>query len=307
MSAKMRVAVIGSGPQADVVARAFADLGVLHTHLGGQDAPSMMLQLDSAAVAIAVPIEDRAGLATAALKAGKHVLVTGPVAAAVSAAEVVHKEAKNSGALFVSDFASLHDAAFGALREHVRSGALGEVRKVQTSGLDLDESDPPHDVLWSLAPEHVAMALALFGDEPLFVRGSAGGIRSLAGIEECRLDLVFGETKHAHIFVSCTHPFAERRVTVVGDEATAMLEHGAGCEARLLSWRRVSGGDSAHEGFAEPDLLFTATAPPSPVKRLCAHFYEVAVSGSRSTTDAGSRVLRVLSRASDVLFGNNPN
>ena len=81
------------------------------------------------AVIIAVPHPLHAKIATAALQAGKHVLLEKPVDIAVSRAKALNKIAQESGKVFGIMFNQRTNDLFQRAREIIRGGQLGELKR----------------------------------------------------------------------------------------------------------------------------------------------------------------------------------
>ena len=81
------------------------------------------------AVIIAVPHPLHSEIASAALKAGKHVMLEKPVDIAVSKAKQLNKIAEESGKVFGIMFNQRTNDLFQRAREIIRSGQLGELKR----------------------------------------------------------------------------------------------------------------------------------------------------------------------------------
>lgn len=91
------------------------------------DAAELLRRDDIDAVYVAVPNALHAGLATAALAAGKHVLLEKPFATSTAEAEAVAAAAERHGRLLMLGMNQRFDANVQRARQLVRSGELGPV------------------------------------------------------------------------------------------------------------------------------------------------------------------------------------
>ncbi len=152
--------------QRDRLLRTFTDVRICA-------APSQLLEdpaLD--AVVIATPNSEHAGLAIAALQAGKHVLVDKPFTLDVAQAEAVVQAARAAERVVTVFQNRRFDADFLTLRQLLDHGALGQVAECH-SHFDRyrpqvrdrwRESDAPGAGLWmDLGPHLLDQMLQLFG------------------------------------------------------------------------------------------------------------------------------------------------
>ena len=93
------------------------------------DYPSLLQDETVDAVIIAVPHPLHSEIASAALKAGKHVLLEKPVDIAVTKAKQLNKIAEESGKVFGIMFNQRTNDLFQRAREIIRGGQLGELKR----------------------------------------------------------------------------------------------------------------------------------------------------------------------------------
>lgn len=313
-----QIAVVGCGHWGANLVRNFAELGVLsavsdsrpdvaHRFADQFSARALSIQeiiADPAidGVAVATPAETHADIAVAALRRGKHVFVEKPIALTVADGERMRDAARAAGKTLMVGHLLQYHPAFQTLLAQVRAGDIGLVRYAYSNRLSLGKFRVEENALWSFAPHDVSMLLAVFGEAPQRVV-MAGGAYVTPGIEdECRLEMMFANGRHAHVFASWLHPFKEHRLVVVGETGMVVFEDSAAKpEDKLRLYRH--GID--HSGAAPAPLKAEATpiAYPAvePLRAECAHFIDcVAGRRERPITDAeeGLAVLRVLAAAS---------
>jgi len=110
-----------------------------------------------AAVAIATPASTHFELVTAALGAGKHVLVEKPLTASVGEAEKVIEQAADAGLTLMCDHTYCYTSAVARVRQAVRGTELGELRFIDSVRINLGLVQPDVDVLWDLAPHDLSI------------------------------------------------------------------------------------------------------------------------------------------------------
>jgi predicted dehydrogenase len=316
----MSVAVVGCGYWGKNVVRSFAQLGALsavvdphpptaerEANLHGVAARSwdeVLADPAITAISLATPAEMHFQQASAALKAGKDVLVEKPIALTAEEGDALMAMAEQEGRTLMVGHLLQYHPAFEALLNMVQDGRLGAVRYAHSNRLSMGKFRLEENVLWSFAPHDVSMLLALFGGEaPVEVRAT-GAAFATAGVEdEVHVDLLFSGGRHGHVFASWLHPFKEHRLVVVGETASAVFDDTQPWDKKLVlypySLKAGAGAPTPDKG--EPEAV--AVEQDEPLKRECAHFLQACRDRSTPRTDAKEavRVLRVLSQAQTCL------
>jgi predicted dehydrogenase len=308
------VAVVGCGYWGKNLVRNFAEIGALKAVVDADPASSQReaakykvraLTLEAAladpaiaGIAVAVPAELHAEVALKAFVAGKHVFVEKPIALTMEDALAMKAAAEKAGrALMVGHLLQYHPA-FETLLALVRKGGLGKLRYAYSNRLSLGKLRVEENALWSFAPHDVSMLLALFGEEPVSVKG-AGGDYVTRGIEdEFRLDMTFADGRRAHVFASWLHPFKEHRLVVVGETAMAVFEDSAAGPDKLRLYRHTIDTSGQAPEAKKADAQLIPYPAHEPLKAECEHFL-ACCAGSRPRTDAAEAisVLKILMAA----------
>jgi predicted dehydrogenase len=163
------------------------------------------------------------GRALAALEADKHVFVDGPLASGSAEADkLVAAAAKRNRRLVAHSPELLRP---GVLRLHrlIDRGALGEIFYVHARRYALG-AERDVDLLWDLGADMIALVLDLLGDEP--VEAYASGVSYLG---RDRPDVIFAKLGFAtgigaYVHLSCLEGAAADHISIVGSEATAVLD-----------------------------------------------------------------------------------
>lgn len=116
-----------------------------------------------------------------ALQAGKHVLCEKPLAVSEAQAQRMFRTAQENGVHLMEAFAYLHSPFVTAVQAEVDSGAIGEIRYLESGFLtgrrpDTDirlRKETYGGALYDLGCYAVSMALRLMGREPETVRAAA--------------------------------------------------------------------------------------------------------------------------------------
>lgn len=235
------------------------------------------------AVVLATPPPAREEMARAALQAGKDVLVPGLPAPTARAAEALEGLARQAGRVLMAGPLLRFDPAARAVREAVRAGTIGPLRSLHAEYLDRPASRPAGGPIWSLAPGWIDLVLDLAGEMPDQVRAVAGAVRGDT-VEAAVTHLAFPSGLRAHVHVSWVHPFPVRRLTVVGEAGTIVLEDGR------VRWFGPE-GDPVDLTPNGPD------APASAARR----FVDAVRERAAGEAAAGAPLLRVLEAAARSL------
>ncbi len=170
------------------------------------------------AVAIATGVGTHAELASAALTAGKHVFVEKPLAASLVEAEALHEMALRQGLTLMVGHTFLYSPPVNAVRELVRSGALGDIYFASMSRVNLGIHQRDVSVTWDLGPHDFSILRYWLGETPTHVSGVSRGCVFPANPDVAFVHLEFGSGVIAHVELSWLAPSKLRRTTVVGSE-----------------------------------------------------------------------------------------
>jgi predicted dehydrogenase len=171
-----------------------------------------------AAVIVSTPAASHYPLASAALAAGKHVLVEKPLALSTVDAVELATVADRAGLVLMVGHTFEFVPAVQKMREYIRAGAIGDVFYLHSQRLNLGRIQSDINAFWSIGPHDVSIASYLLDASAEWV--SARGARYLYdGIEDVMFVTVgFPNDVLAHMHVSWLDPSKTRRTTVVGSQ-----------------------------------------------------------------------------------------
>jgi predicted dehydrogenase len=259
------------------------------------------------AVAIATPVSTHFELASAALRAGKHVFVEKPLAwTAAEARELEALSGQTGRTLMVGHLLRFHPGVV-KLRELIDEGELGDVLYVYGNRQNLGVIREDENALWSLGVHDISVVLYLLGGRPVEV-SARGESYVRPGVE----DVVFGYVKLAtgqvgHLHLSWLDPHKMRKMTVVGSKRMAVFDD-------MESDRKVTvydkgpvqiapGKISTHTG----DITIPAISREEPLRIECRAFIEAVRSGDPShpaNAAEGVAVVEVLEAMQRSLEGS---
>ena len=246
MTEQLRAAVIGAGywgpnlarnfrgsPDWDLVAVCDLDEARARKVVGSRSTVEVVTSVDDLlarddidAVAIATPARTHAALATAALRAGKHVVVEKPIADGGQAARGMVDLAARTDRVLMVDHTFCYTPAVLKIREIVESGDLGELLYVDSVRINLGLVQPDVDVFWDLAPHDLSIldfvipgglvptGVAAQGADPLGIGQSCVGY----------LTLPLPNGAIAHVHVNWLSPTKIRQFVLGGTKRTLVWD-----------------------------------------------------------------------------------
>lgn len=284
------------------------------------------------AVAVATPAGTHYEVASAALEAGKHVLVEKPLASCYADGAKLVSVAAERGLVLMLDHTYCYTPAVQWLREIIHSGQLGELQYVDSVRINLGLVQPDIDVLWDLAPHDLSILDAILPAGVVPVAVAAHGSDPIGAGQTCvaylTVKLSNGAMCHAHVnWLSPT----KIRTTIVGGSTRTVVWDDLNPSQRLAVYDRgVDRTDPARLGdevrkqtmvsYRIGDMVAPALPEGEALRGVMAEFatsisaasMEAASMGAASAGEArppltdgraGLRVLALLEAATDSLRG----
>jgi predicted dehydrogenase len=317
------LAHIGYGYWGKNLARNFAELGALVAVVdpdpaaareGAEAHGARAASLDEVlndpgigALSIASPAELHFDHASAALAAGKHVLVEKPISLNKPDATRLCAMARERGLVLMVGHLLQYHPVFIKLRELAETGLLGDLLYVYSNRMSLGKFRREENVLWSFAPHDFSMILSLFGQQPTSVTAQ-GNVSFTPGVADiATVQMHFPGGGSGHVQACWMHPFKEQRLVVMGEKATAVFEDSlSNWDDKLLLYRHEidASGPVPVPRKAEAERI--AVERSEPLRNECLHFLECVDKRAepRTSGEEGLRVLDVLERAEQALRGN---
>jgi predicted dehydrogenase len=163
------------------------------------------------------------GRTLSAVAADKHVLVDGPLAATSAEADELVAAASQRHLRVMAYMPALHRPGVLRLNRLIDRAALGEIFYVHAHRHVL-RGDSDIDLLREAGAETLAVVLDMLGDEPVEAHAQSESYlgRSLPDVILARLGFATGIDVYVHL--SCLEGEQVERISVVGSEATAVLD-----------------------------------------------------------------------------------
>jgi predicted dehydrogenase len=293
------VRIFGELPDARIVAVCDGDVTRLDavgaTHPDAMLTPSLADALALPEVDLAVvctPATTHWEIATACLRAGKHVLLEKPMATTTMQADAINAVAEETGRLLMVGHTFLFNAGVQKVREYIERGDVGRIYYIYSQRTSLGPIRHDVDALWDLAPHDIAIFNYLLGAVPTWV--SAVGGRAL-GRERADVGFVslgYGDDIVAHLHVSWADPHKVREVVVVGSRQRIVFNDTNPLERVRVFEKGIEADAEASPTFGEfhfllrdGQIISPVVEASEPLKNQCQHFVECIRDGRRPTSD----------------------
>jgi predicted dehydrogenase len=232
-----------------------------------------------------------------ALGAGKHVLVEKPMTLTAADAAELNRVASRAGRVLMVGHLMEYHPAIPAIRKLIRSGELGEVRRIESRRTNHGTLRTDENVWWSFAPHDISMAVRLMGEWPAAVRCEGQGIVQPHVADVVGGTLRFPGNRIAKVDVSWHDAAKVRELKVYGTKKWVVFDDALPLDRKVLVHDRGFdvGPDrriTMRQGATEP-LVLDATEPLVAEAR---HFVECIRTGAAPLSDgeAGAAVVSVL-------------
>ena len=182
------------------------------------DDASLIQSKDVDAVVIATPLATHHPLASAAMSAGKHVLVEKPLAGSKKDAESLASLAEKRGVCLMVDHTFVYTGAVRKIRSIIDAGDLGQLLYLDSVRVNLGLFQQDSNVIWDLAVHDLSVMDYLIDAKPVAV--SADGT-TVAGYEHENIAYItahFDNGFLAHFHVNWLAPVKIRHMLIGGSQ-----------------------------------------------------------------------------------------
>jgi predicted dehydrogenase len=258
------------------------------------------------AVVIATPVAMHFELASAALRAGKHVLVEKPIASTSDEASRLIDEAARRKLVLMVDHTFVYTGAVQKIRELLVGGELGDIYYYDSVRINLGLFQQDVDVLWDLAVHDLSIMDFILPQQPIAV--SATGLSHVQGKPKniAYMTMFFDGPVIAHVHASWLAPVKVRRTLLGGSRRMIVFDDLEASEKIKVYDRGISVDPSPENvyqmlvGYRTGDMWAPKLAMTEALHAEAAHFVNCVDRGTRPQTDgeAGLRVVRLLEAAS---------
>jgi predicted dehydrogenase len=297
------------------ISRVRGVLGTYSTVEAADNLDEVLADPRVAAVAVATPASTHLGVALAALRAGKHVVVEKPLAATVAEGLELVAEAEARNLMLMCDHTFCYTPVVTRIREVLHSGELGDLHYFDSVRINLGLVQPDIDVIWDLAPHDLSILDFVLPDGVFPVSVSAHAADPIGAGRSCvgYLTLQLNTGAIAHVHVNWLSPIKVRTTMISGSKRTLVWDD-VNPTTRLAIYDRgvdmsvpeaVGAEDrfNAQVSYRSGDMVAPALSPREALSHMVAAFAMSIRTGKPSLTDghAGLRVLEILEAASQSL------
>jgi UDP-2-acetamido-3-amino-2,3-dideoxy-glucuronate N-acetyltransferase len=304
----LSIAVVGAGYWGKNLIRNFNALGHLHTIcdtrpelLADFQTQYPQVQIENSfdallqnpavdAVVLATPSLTHYPLGTQVLNAGKHLYVEKPLATTLKDAQALVDLAKIKQKTLMVGHLLMYHPAMNRMKQILDSGALGELRYIQSDRLNYNHGRHDRNVFWDLAPHDLSVLIYLMDGE---VPEVTGVLAQRVSPKDDKVDWVeasfaFKNGVKAHLQNSWISPKKQVQQWLVGTQGALVLDDTLPLAERLSLVRFDDAGKAHHEAV---EYL-----PLEPLRLECQHFINAVTGGWQPQSDDrnGLAVVQVL-------------
>lgn len=263
------------------------------------------------AVVIATPVSSHYSLASAALKAGKHVWLEKPMTASAEEAVRLIAEARQARLLLHVDHTFIYTGAVRKIRELVAGGEIGDVYYYDSARVNLGLFQHDVNVIWDLAVHDLSIVDYVLGARPIGV--SATGVAHVNGNHAniAYLTLFFKNSLIAHFHVNWLAPVKLRQTLIGGSRKMIVWDDLEPSEKVKVYDKGItlSDDDSVHKariGYRSGDMWAPKIDATEALRDEARHFADCVGAGNPTITDgyAGLRVVEIAEAATRSLDAN---
>ncbi len=260
-------------------------------------------------VVIATPVSTHHALASACLKAGKHVFVEKPLAVSSSQCNQMIELAEERSLTLMVGHTFVYTTTVRKIKEIVDSGEIGDLMYISCRRLNLGLFQKDINVAWDLAPHDISIILLIMGKNPVSVN-CQGKAHVTPGIEDItNISLSFQNGGFATIQSSWIDPRKVREITIVGTKKMIVYDDTEPLEKVKIYDKRVE-APPHYDTFGEfqysyhyGDILSPFVRQEEPLRAECQHFIDCIDKKNRPDSSGydGLAVVRILEAATESL------
>jgi predicted dehydrogenase len=262
---------------------------------------------DLEAIVVVTPVATHFPIASAALRAGKHVLVEKPLTASVAEAEELVDLAERCGRTLMVDHTFVYTGAVRKMKEIVASGELGDLLYFDSIRINLGLFQRDINVLWDLAPHDLSIMDYLIDRQPIGV-SAIGSCHIEDGIESIAYMVMrFADEFIAHFHFNWLAPVKIRRTLLAGRSKMILFDDIEPTEKvrvydKGVTTNRVLDREAAYQtlvSYRTGDVWAPRLDPTEALRHVVSEFIDSISSGRQPLTDghSGLRVVRLLEAA----------
>jgi predicted dehydrogenase len=189
-----------------------------------QQLDAMLQDAEIEAIAVATPVSTHHRIASAALRAGKHVFVEKPLASSSAEAQDLIGLAEQEGLVLMPGHTFLYSLPVTMIRELISSGELGDIYFISTSRVNLGLHQPDASVAWDLGPHDFSILRYWLEETPSHASALARSCIFPGVPDVAFISLEFPSGTIAHVELSWLAPSKLRRTAIVGSRKMVVYD-----------------------------------------------------------------------------------
>lgn len=241
------------------------------------------------AIVLATPVFTHHGLASAALRAGKHVFVEKPLAGSSGEANDLYEIAAEHDRVLMCGHTFLYSPPVRLIKEILDRGELGDLHFISSSRTNLGQYRSDVSVIFDLGPHDFSMLLYWLGQVPERVSAIGRGVISEGVHDVAFVDLTFPDGMLAHVEMSWLAPSKLRRTVIVGSEKMLVYEDGTPEPVRIfdsgIEFQDTETFGEYQLSYRMGDIVSLRVAPTEPIVAELIDFRSAITDGTELVSD----------------------
>jgi predicted dehydrogenase len=184
-----------------------------------EDASSIINHAEIDVVVVATPVSTHFDFASAALRAGKHVLVEKPLCATYAQAKELVALAKQLNRQIFTDHTFVYTSAVRRISEMAAAGELGRILYYDSTRINLGLFQNDVNVIWDLVVHDLAILEVTMPERPTAISAIALDPTGSDLASVAYVTLFYPNNAVAHIHASWLAPVKIRQVILGGDKS----------------------------------------------------------------------------------------
>jgi predicted dehydrogenase len=262
---------------------------------------------DIEAIAIATPVSTHHPIASAALRAGKHVFVEKPLAATGEEATSLASQAKLAGLTLMPGHTFLYSPPVNCIRDLLEAEELGDIYFVSMSRVNLGLHQSDVSVAWDLAPHDFSILQYWFDETPRTISATSRNCVLPSVSDVAFISMDFDSGMISHVELSWLAPSKLRRTTIVGSKKMLVYDDTSTEPVRVFdSGVLLQNPESFGEHnltYRSGDILSPHVPAAEPLLIEMGDFCRAIRTGQppRSHSDLGVEVVRMIEAVDDSI------
>ena len=252
------------------------------------------------AIAIATPVSTHHWIATAALRAGKHVFIEKPLAASSREALDLIELAERSGRVLMPGHTFLYSPPVRMVKSLIETGELGDIYFITTSRVNLGLHQADTSVAWDLGPHDFSILRYWLSETPRYASALTRGCIIPTIADVAFISLEFPSETIAHVELSWLAPAKLRRTAIVGSRKMAVYDDTSSEPVRVFDSGVVPDDPSTFGEYRltyrTGDIVSLRVDPDEPLQLEVLDFCNAIRDGSTpvSSSTLGLEVVRMI-------------